>query len=218
MPGAKLRISSRNYSSWSLRAWLFCQLADLEVEVEMVPLDDPSIRAELLLLSPTVLTPRLEHNGASVWDTIAIAEYLDELKPKAGLLPTERVERAHCRSIVGEMHSGFYNLRSALPMNLRARYKGFKVFTGARSDIRRVVAIWTECLEAYGGPFLFGKKPTIADAMYAPVCTRFRTYDVALEPEAEAYCARILSWAPMKQWIADAEQEPVEIEELDMEF
>jgi glutathione S-transferase len=218
MAGAKLTISSRNYSSWSLRAWLFCQLADLDVEVESVPMDDPNNRAELLLLSPTVLTPRLEHDGASVWDTLAIGEYLEENFPEANLLPAERIKRAHCRSVVGEMHAGFYNLRSALPMNLRGRYPGFRVFTGARSDIRRVLAIWTDCLEQYGGPFLFGQQLTLADAMYAPVCTRFVTYDVALDGKAADYRDRIIAWAPMQQRIEDSKAEPMEIEELDIEF
>jgi glutathione S-transferase len=213
-----LTISSRNYSSWSLRAWLLCRLAALEVKVVSVPVDDPANRAELLLLSPTVLVPRLNHEGASVWDTLAIAEYLDELTPDAGLLPTERIARAHCRSVSAEMHSGFYNLRSALPMNLRARYRDFRIFTGARSDIVRVLTIWRECLSLYGGPFLFGPQPTVADAMYAPVCTRFRTYNVELEPQAQSYCDLILSWAPMKEWISEALNEPEEIEELDMEF
>jgi glutathione S-transferase len=218
MAGAKLTISSRNYSSWSLRAWLFCQMAGLEVDVESAPIDDPQNRAELLLLSPTVLTPRLEHDGASVWDTMAIAEYLDEMFPKAELLPTERVKRAHCRSVSGEMHGGFYNLRSALPMNLRARYPGFRVFTGARGDIRRVLTIWNECFEAYRGRFLFGDQPTLADAMYAPVCTRFVTYDIALEGKAAEYRDRIMDWAPMRQWAEEAKAEPMEIEELDIEF
>lgn len=218
MSGARLTISSRNYSSWSLRAWLFCELAGLEVEVEVLPLEDPGVRAELLLLSPTVLTPRLDHDGASVWDTIAIAEYLDELKPKAGLFPTERVKRAHCRSIVGEMHGGFYNLRSALPMNLRAKYPNFRVFTGAKSDIRRVLTIWEECFDKYDGDYLMGDEPCAADAMYAPVCTRFLTYDVAIDDRAAAYCKRIVKWAPMKEWIAEAKAEPEEIEELDVEF
>jgi glutathione S-transferase len=218
MSGAKLTISSRNYSSWSLRAWLYCQMVGLEVAVESVPVDDPNNRAELLLLSPTVLTPRLTHDGASVWGTLAIAEYLDELRPEAGLLPTERVKRAHCRSVSGEMQSGFYNLRSALPMNIKARYPNFKVFTGARADIRRVLTIWSECLDAYGGEFLFGAEPTLADAMYAPVCTRFLTYDIALEGRAAHYRDRIMAWAPMKQWVRDAKLEPQEIEELDMEF
>jgi glutathione S-transferase len=218
MAGAKLTISSRNYSSWSLRAWLFCQMAGLDVEVESAPIDDPNNRAELLLLSPTVLTPRLDHNGTSVWDTLAIAEYLEENFPKADLLPGERIKRAHCRSVCGEMHGGFYNLRSALPMNLRARYPGFRVFTGAKSDIRRVLTIWTECFEQYRGRFLFGDQPTLADAMYAPVCTRFVTYDVALEGKAAEYRDRIMAWAPMQQWIEESKAEPIEIEELDIEF
>jgi glutathione S-transferase len=218
MAGAKLTISSRNYSSWSLRAWLFCQMAGLDVEVESVSLDDPNTRAELLLLSPTVLTPRLEHEGASVWDCMAIAEYLEENFPDSALLPAERIKRAHCRSVSGEMHAGFYNLRSALPMNLRARYPGFRVFTGARGDIRRVLTIWTECFETYHGRYLFGDQPTLADAMYAPVCTRFVTYDVALEGKAAEYRDRIMDWGPMQQWIEESKAEPLEIEELDIEF
>ena len=218
MAGAKLTISSRNYSSWSLRAWLFCQLAELDVEVESVSIDDPAARAELLLLSPTVLTPRLDHKGASIWDTIAIAEYLEEEFPNKGLLPLEKGPRSHARSIIGEMHGGFYNMRSALPMNLRARYPGFRVFTGAKGDIRRVLTIWNECFEQYRGRFLFGDQPTLADAMYAPVCTRFVTYDVALEGKAAEYRDRIMAWAPMQRWIEEAKAEPVEIEELDIEF
>lgn len=215
---ATLTISSRNYSSWSLRAWLFCQLAELDVEVRSAPPDDPDNRAELLLLSPTVLTPRLDHNGASIWDTFAIAEYLEEEFPGKGLLPLEKKPRSHARSIMGEMHGGFYNLRSALPMNLRARYTGFRVFTGAKGDIRRVLAIWEECFQTYGGPWLFGEHPTLADAMYAPVCTRFVTYDVALEGPCAAYRDRVMAWAPMRRWIEDARAEPLEIEELDIEF
>ena len=218
MAGGRLTISSRNYSSWSLRAWLFCQLAGLEVEVESAPIDDPNNRAELLLLSPTVLTPRLDHNGASIWDTIAIAEYLEEEFPNKGLLPLDKKPRSHARSIIGEMHGGFYNLRSALPMNLRARYPGFRVFTGAKGDIRRVLTIWGECFEQYRGRFLFGDKPTLADAMYAPVCTRFVTYDIALEGKAAEYRDRIMAWAPMQQWLEESKAEPVEIEELDIEF
>lgn len=213
-----LTISSRNYSSWSLRAWLLCRLAGLDVKVMSVPVDDPANRAELLLLSPTVLVPRLNHEGASVWDTLAIAEYLYELRPDGGLWPADRIARAHCRSVSAEMHAGFYNLRSALPMNLKAHYRDFRVFTGARSDISRVLTIWRECLSLYGGPFLFGSRPTVADAMYAPVCTRFRTYNVELEPAAQSYCDQILSWPPLKEWIAEALNEPEEIEELDMEF
>ena len=119
-------------------------------------LDDPGARAELLLLSPSFLVPCLTHDGVKVWDTLAIAEYLAEAKPDAGLLPNDRMARAHCRAVCGEMHSGFYNLRSALPMNLKAHHPGFKVWAGAQADIDRVMAIWRECLTTYGGPYLFG--------------------------------------------------------------
>ena len=114
MTETTLTISSKNYSSWSLRGWLLCKLAGLAFTERVLPSDDPSTRAELLLLSPSFLVPCLRHDGATVWDTLAIAEYLNELKPDAGLLPAERVARAHCRSISGEKHSGFSNLRSAL--------------------------------------------------------------------------------------------------------
>lgn len=217
MAKATLTISSKNYSSWSLRGWLLCRMAGLDFEEQIVPMNDPSIRAELLLLSPSFLVPCLTHDGVKIWDTLAIAEYLAEMKREAGILPADRVARAHCRSVSGEMHSGFYNLRSALPMNLRARYPGFKVWSGAQPDIERVATIWRECLEASGGPYLFGA-PSMADAMYAPVATRFVTYDVALDETAADYCRTIMAWPLMAEWIEAAKAEPEEIEELDVEF
>ncbi len=120
MSKTTLTISSKNYSSWSLRGWLLARFAGLDFDEVVLPPDDPGVRAEMLLLSPSMLVPCLRHEGATVWDTLAIAEYLNELKPKAGLLPADRAARAHCRSICGEMHSGFTSLRSALPMNLKA--------------------------------------------------------------------------------------------------
>ena len=217
MAKTTLTISSKNYSSWSLRGWLLCRMAGLDFEERIASIDDPSTRAELLLLSPSFLVPCLRHDGATIWDTLAIAEYLNELKPEAALLPADRIARAHCRAVSGEMHSGFANLRSALPMNLKAHYPGFKVWAGAQADIDRVVAIWRECLSQYGGPFLFGA-PTMADAMYAPVCTRFLTYDVKLDQACAAYRARILEMPPMVEWIEAAHAEPEEVEELDVEF
>jgi glutathione S-transferase len=215
---ATLTISSRNYSSWCLRGWLLCMMAGLEVEERILPLDDPSARAELLLLSPSFLVPCLVHDEVKVWDTLAIAGYLDEIAPQAGLLPAERKARAHCRAISGEMHSGFANLRSALPMNLRAHYPGFKVWAGAQADIDRVTEIWRECLQTYGGPYLFGEALTMADAMYAPVCMRFLTYDVALDPASRDYCRVIAEWPALRRWIEAAKAEPEELEELDAEF
>ena len=218
MSRAVLTISSKNYSSWSLRGWLLCRMAGLDVEEQRVDIDDPEARQELLLLSPSVLVPRLVHDGVTVWDTLAIAEYLAEVMPDAGLLPKDRVARAHCRAVSGEMHSGFYNLRSALPMNLKAHHKAFKIFSGARPDVERIRTIWTECLETYGGPYLFGSTLSIADAMYAPVCTRFRTYAVELDPLLEAYCEQIFEWPLMQEWTSAALEEPDEIIELEVEF
>ncbi len=218
MAAATLTISSRNYSSWSLRAWLLCKMAGLDIAVKTVSIDDPTNRAELLLLSPSVLVPRLEHKGARIWDTLSIAEYLAETFPKAGLLPEDRVIRAHCRSICGEMHSGFYNLRSALPMNLKAQYHDFKTWAGAKPDIARVFAIWQDCLHAYGGPYLFGDKLCMADAMYAPVCTRFLTYGVMTDDVSAGYCKVIMKWPAMAEWIEAAKLEVDELEEVDAEF
>jgi glutathione S-transferase len=218
MAEATLTIASKNYGSWSLRGWLTCKLAGLDFEEKQAASDDPSTRAELLLLSPSFLVPCLTHQGTKIWDTLAIAEYLNELYPKAGLLPETREARARCRSISGEMHSGFSNLRSALPMNLKAHFPGFKVWAGAQADIERIVAIWRECLAASGGPYLFGSRPCLADAMYAPVCGRFATYDVKLEPGLAAYCREIMSLPAMQEWIAGAKAEREDLEELDVEF
>src|SRR3982074_3925791 len=190
---ATLTIASKNYGSWSLRGWLLCKMAGLEFDEQQANSDDPSTRAELLLLSPSFLVPCLTHDGAKIWDTLAIAEYLNELKPDAKLTPADRAARAHCRAIAGEMHSGFSNLRSALPMHLKAHHHGFKVWAGVQADIDRVVTIWRECLSKHGGPYLFGAGLTVADAMYAPVCTRFLTYDIKLDSDCAAYCAAIMA-------------------------
>jgi glutathione S-transferase len=218
MAKATLAIASKNYGSWSLRGWLLCKLSGIEFEEVPVSSDDPSTRAELLLLSPSFLVPCLTHDGIKIWDTLAIAEYLNELRPEAGLVPAGRAARARCRAVSGEMHSGFSNLRSALPMNLKAHYNGYKIFAGAQPDIQRITAIWREALSESGGPFLFGAKPCMADAMFAPVCTRFRTYDVTLDQTCAAYNKTVLTMPFMQEWIDAALAEPEELEELDVEF
>lgn len=217
MTRATLTISSKNYSSWSLRGWLLVKFAKLEFDEILVSPDDADSRQELLLLSPSILVPCLVHDGVKVWDTLAIAEYLHEIKPKSGLLPADRAARAHCRAICGEMHSGFTSLRSALPMNLKRRFTGYRIWGRALADMERVTAIWRECLATYGGPFLFGKR-SMADAMYAPVATRFRTYGVPLDPLCQGYADHLLAMPEMLEWVAAAEAEVEEIDELDMEF
>ncbi len=218
MAKATLTIASKNYGSWSLRGWLLCKMAGLDFTEQTVASDDPSTRAELLLLSPSFLVPCLTHNGIKVWDTLAIGEYLSEIMPASGLLPKTLAGRARCRSISGEMHSGFSNLRSALPMNLKAHHPGFKVWAGAQADIERIVSIWRECLATDKGPFLFGASPCMADAMFAPVVSRFLSYDVKLDSDCAAYCATIMDMPPMREWVAGAKAEPDEVVELDVEF
>ncbi len=218
MSDAVLTISSRNYSSWSLRGWLLCRMADLDFRELVLSSDDPDTRRELLLLSPSFLVPRLVHQGITVWDTLAIGEYLHECFPEAGILPPDLTVRAHCRAISGEMHSGFSNLRSALPMNLKAHYPGFRIWAAAQADIERVVTVWRECLGQYGGPYLFGAAPTLADAMYAPVATRFQTYDVRLDRICADYCETILALPDMIEWTQAAKAEPTAVEELEAEF
>jgi glutathione S-transferase len=215
---ATLTINSRNYGAWSLRGWLLCRFAGLDFVERVVDRNDPASRAELLLLSPSFLVPRLDHADVSVWDTIAIGEYLSELFPEAGLLPDEPAARAWCRSVCGEMHAGFANLRAAMPMNLRARFPGFKVWAQAKADIERIETIFSECLASSGGPFLFGDRRTMAEAMYAPVCARFVTYDVELPGDCRAYVETVMELPEMQEWIGLAQSEPDELEELQAEF
>jgi glutathione S-transferase len=217
---ATLLISSKNYSSWSLRGYLLVRLSGLAFREQTVAADDPNVRAELLLRASSIRVPCLIHDGVSVWDTLAIAEYLNELFPQANMLPADRGARAKCRSISGEMHSGFSALRSSLPMNLHARRTNFKVWSSARTDIDRITEIWRECLGEWGGPWLFGKAPSIADAFYAPVVTRLLTYGVQVDPASAGYCRTIMAWPLMQAWVADAMKEPEQIDELetDMDF
>lgn len=217
MAKATLTISSKNYSSWSLRGWLLTKFAGLEFDEIIVSPDDPAARAEILLLSSSILVPCLRHDGAVVWDTLAIAEYLNEIRPDAGLLPDDRILRARCRSICGEIHSGFSNLRSSLPVNLKGHFPGFKIWSRAQADIDRIVLLWSDCLAESGGPFLFGER-SMADAMYAPVVTRFMTYDVKLSDRLTSYANFIMQLPEMQEWIAAAKLEPTDIEELEVDF
>jgi glutathione S-transferase len=197
---------------------LLARFAGLEFDEAVVAPDDPEVRAEMLLLASSIRVPSLQNGAVKVWDTLAIGEYLNELRPQAHLLPQDQVARAHCRAICGEMHSGFANLRSALPMNLRGHFPGFRIWGRAQSDIDRITGIWRECLARYDGPFLFGIQRSIADAMYAPVTTRFLTYDVKLDSACAAYCQTIVRMPEMIEWIEAAKQEPIGIEELEVEF
>ncbi len=215
---ASLTLSSKNYSSWSLRGWLMARFAGIAFDELMLEHDDLDARQEILLLSPSILVPCLTHDGIKVWDTLAIGEYLAEVVPAAGLLPADRAARAHCRAICGEMHSGFASLRSALPMNLKGDFPGHKVWSRALGDIARITEIWTDCISRHGGPYLFGAQRCMADAMYAPVATRFLTYHVQVDEASAAYCRTIMAMPEMHEWVQAARAEPEEIAELDMDF
>jgi glutathione S-transferase len=217
MARATLTISSKNYSSWSLRGWLLTKFSGLPFDEILTAPDDASAKAEILLLSSSIRVPCLRHEGATVWDTLAIAEYLNEIMPDAGLLPADRVARAHCRSICGEIHSGFTTLRGSLPVNLKGHFPNFKIWSRAQADIDRVSTIWRECLATSGGPFLFGER-SMADAMYAPVVTRFMTYDVKLDRTLATYADTIMGMPEMQEWVEAAKAEPADIEELEVEY
>lgn len=215
MSDTTLLIGSKNYSSWSLRGWLMVKMAGLSFEERTVALDDPAHRAEILLMSPSILVPTLSHRGVRIWDPLAIGEYLNEIAPNAGLLPKDQTARAHCRAICCEIHAGFNRLRSTCPMNIRGRsMPGYDPSSIVENDIERIVTIWRDCLKTWGGPFLFGTL-SMADAMYAPVVLRFRTYNIAMDRECAAYCENILALPAMREWV-DAAMGEVE-EELEFE-
>lgn len=214
---ATLFISSRNYSSWSLRGWLLVRLSGLDCAVRALALDHEDARAELLLQTASIRIPYLEHNGLRVWDVMAIAEYLHELFPQARMMPEDRAARAMCRSISGEMHAGFNALRASLPVNLRAHRPNFPIWSGVRADIDRITEIWRDCISAWGGPYLFGSRLSVADAFYAPVATRFATYDIALDPLCAAYRDTLLGLPDMREWKTLALAEPDEVSELEVE-
>ena len=216
-PEAVLTISSRNYSSWSLRGWLLLRWSGLPFRLARVANDDAVARAELLQQTSSTRIPSLSHAGLQIWGVLAIAEHLAEQVPAAGLLPEDRVARARCRSVSSEMQGGFSVLRAGLPVNLHAFRPNFPLWSGVRVDIARITEIWRECLAEFGGPYLFGPRLCLADAMFAPVCTRFTTYDVDLDPVCEAYRDRIMGLADMQAWIEEAKKEPELVSELEVE-
>jgi glutathione S-transferase len=205
MPEGRLVIGTKRYSSWSLRGWLMVHMAGLDVEEVMVPLR-MGVTEGIRALSPNGLVPYLEHRGARMWESIAIAEYCAELAP--GLWPADRAARAEARSIAAEMHAGFRALRIAMPMNLGRTFPGRGRTPESLADIARIEAIWAEALGASGGPFLFGRDFTLADAMYAPVVTRFLTWQPELAARTAAYCAAVRAQPLVARWYAEAAAEP----------
>ncbi len=204
----KLYIGTRRYSSWSLRGWLLVKLAGLDVEEIVIPLQGGETAA-VKAVSPNGLVPYLEHLGAKIWESLAIAEYCAEVQPR--LWPAERVARAHARAIAAEMHAGFRALRMAMPMNLGRDFSGLGQTPESLADVTRVDRLFTETRQIFGagGAFLFGETFNAADAMFAPVVTRLLTYAAPVSEETAAYCAAVRGQALVNQWYELAAQEPM---------
>jgi len=206
-------IGNKNYSSWSLRGWLIAKVAGIEFEEIVIPLDLPETQAAIRKHSPSGRVPVLLHRGLAVWESLAIAEYLNDLKPEVGLWPSSAAARAHARSISTEMHAGFVELRNNMPMNIRASYPGKGMTPAVRTDIERITSMWRDCRKRFSAAFqkddgfLFGAFGA-ADAMFAPVVTRFRTYGVKLDTDSDAYCNAVLAHPAMKEWVDAAKHEP----------
>lgn len=204
-----LIIGNRNYSSWSLRAWLVLKKTGAEFEETVIPLGQPDSREQILRFSPSGLVPVLLHGERTVWETLAIMETLAELFPDARLWPKDPEARAMARAISAEMHAGFTELRRNMPMNIRASHPGAGMTEAVQQDINRIEAIWRDCRKRFGsgGSMLFGSF-TIADAMFAPVATRFTTYGVKLGETAEAYVKALAAYPAMGEWTMAAGNEP----------
>ena len=217
-----LVVGNKNYSSWSMRGGLMVRIAGIECEEIVIPLDRPESAAAIRKHSPSGKVPVLLHRGLAVWESLAIAEYLNDLKPEAGLWPSSAAARAHARAISAEMHAGFADLRTHMPMNIRASFPGKGMTPGVRADIERITSMWRDCRKRFGGAFprddgfLFGTFGA-ADAMFAPVVTRFRTFGVALDADSEAYAKAVLAQPAVQEWIDAAKNEPWLIQSCELD-
>jgi glutathione S-transferase len=208
-----LVIGNRNYSSWSLRPWLALAMTGQPFDEVRIALHQPDSAERIGQYSAAGKVPVLIDGATRVWESLAICEYIAERFPEAGLWPQESSARALARAVAHEMHAGFAALRRELPMNVRADRPGLSMSAEAQADIARVLGLWAQLRERYGahGPFLFGRF-SIADAMYAPVVLRFRTYHVdTAAAGVAAYCAAILGLEPLQRWVEDARAEPEHI-------
>jgi len=208
----KLVIGNKNYSSWSLRAWLLLREAGLDFEEHRIVLDTPSTAAEIAQFSGAGRVPILVTGDEVIWDTLAIAETVAERWPDKGLWPADPAARAHARAVSAEMHAGFAPLREAMPMNCRAMGRKVTLSDAVAADIDRIFAIWSDCRRRYGAGWLFGRF-SVADAMYAPVVLRFRTYGINLPESASAYPARLMESEALQDWLLASESETEVIEQ-----
>jgi glutathione S-transferase len=203
----KLIIGNKNYSSWSLRPWIAMKVAAIPFEEEVISLNAPDFKPRVSTVSGTGKVPALVDGEVKVWESLAILEYLAEKFPAAGLWPADATARAHARAIAAEMHAGFEPLRRHLPMNMWRPVKERELTPEVQANVRRIEAMWSDCRERYGGPFLFGRFGA-ADAMYAPVVARFATYAVPLGAVAQAYADAVRALPAWAEWRAAALKEP----------
>ncbi len=203
-----LVIGNRNYSSWSMRPWFGMKATGIDFEEVVIPLFEDGSSERIRKYSPTGKVPVLVHDGLTIWDSLAILEYAAETWPEAGLLPADRAARAVCRSLCAEMHSGFTGLRSTMSMNVRRRVDGFVPTPEAVAEVARLTGQWGDCRARFGadGPFLFGSF-TMADAMYAPVATRLRTYGVSVDAASQAYMDALFALPAFTAWEHLADEE-----------
>jgi glutathione S-transferase len=211
-----LIIGNRNYSSWSLRAWLALEATGRPFDEVVIPLGRPEATDDILRWSPTGRVPAFRDGKIVLWDSLAICEHLAEAHPDTGLWPNDPQARAAARSVVAEMHSGFVALRKHMPMNLRASYPGAGREPGVDEDVARITAIWEECRRTHGagGDLLFGQF-TIADAFFAPVVSRFLTYGVSPGGLAGEYLGAVWALPAMQDWAEKARAEPWNVERYD---
>ncbi|ASM98460.1 TPA: glutathione S-transferase family protein [Vibrio vulnificus] len=207
----KLYIGNQNYSSWSLRAWVVFATYNLEVEVEKLVLFTPEFYQTLEGITPTAKVPTLVDGPCTVWDSLAILEYVNETQLAGKAWPDDRASKAKARALACEMHSGFQALRKELPMNCRAKRK-VTLSAQAQKDVARIDQIWSQQMEANPHAWLFGEW-SIADAMFAPVALRFETYQIPLSETAQLYQNKVLASAPIQRWLAEAALETDIVEE-----
>jgi glutathione S-transferase len=201
-----LTIGNKNYSSWSFRPWFAMKVAGIPFDETVISLNAPDFKERLLKISGTGKVPTLVDGAVRVWESLAILEYLAETVPAARLWPEDRSARAHARAIANEMHAGFVPLRRQCPMNMWRPVKKRMLDADAEANVRRIDAMWSDCRGRYGGPFLFGAF-TAADAMYAPVVSRFHTYAVEVGAASRAYMEAIMALPAWQEWHAAAVKE-----------